>query len=112
MKPAEDARVATEARDVAVVVASEARSFVEEKSLARELDAALEIAKECLTGTTRIRVALVEDPEEEDSPPAVVLRLENLLSQPDFWDARKRFYRSVRGAGLVRLCENLAVVRD
>ena len=51
----EGAEAATEARDVAVAVEPEARSFVEGKSLGRELDAALELAKECLAGSSRIR---------------------------------------------------------
>ncbi len=103
---------ATEARDVAVVVEPEARGFVEGKSLRRDLDAALEIAKECLVGSSRIRVALVDDPDEEDAPPTVALRVDNSLPQPQFWEARKRFYRSVRRAGLARLCQYLAVVGD
>lgn len=112
MKRTDGVEAATEARAVAVVVEPDARSFVEEKSLAGELDAALEIAKECLAGTTRLRVALVEDLEEENAPPSIALRVDNSLSQPDFWEARKRFYRSVRSAGLARLCEYLAVVPD
>ena len=107
----EGAEAATEARDVAVAVEPEARSFVEGKSLGRELDAALELAKECLAGSSRIRVALVDDPDEEDASCTVVLRLKNSLTQPDFMSARKRFYRSVRSAGLARLCQYLAVVR-
>ncbi len=125
MKTADGAGAATEARDVparkvassqgpdvGVVVEPDAQGFVEERSLAPELDAALEIAKECLTGTTRIRVELMEDPEEQDAPPSIVLRVDNSLSQPDFWNARKRFYGTVRSAGAVHLYEYLSIVRE
>ncbi len=112
MKRADGVEATAQASDVAVVMDPAAQGFVREQSLARELDAALEIAKECLTGAARIRVEFAEDPEGKDAPPSIVLRVDGPLSRTDFRSARKRFYRSVRGEEFARLYAYVVVVRD
>jgi len=112
MKRTDGVEAATEARHVAVVVEPDAQSFVEQESLGRELVAALEIAKECLTGTTRIRVEFMEDPEEDDAPPSIVLEVDNSLPRAGFREARRRFYRGSRTKGYHELLDYLSIVRE
>ncbi len=95
-----------------VEVAPAVDAFLKKESLSDEFVVAARTARECFPEATRIRVTLDYDPEDEDAPPDVVLRVARAQSWADFRESNIRFYRSLSASGCGRLCLFLAVVSD
>ncbi len=81
------------------------------RGLEGELGAASNIIATCFPRTSRVKVTLARDPEEDEESPTLVLAMDCQLSRTDFRNARKLFYRRLRSEGCTRLCDLFAVVR-
>ena len=94
-----------------VEMESDVADFAREEGLEGELGAASNIIATCFPRTSRVKVTLARDPEEDEESPTLVLAMDCQLSRTDFRNARKLFYRRLRSEGCTRLCDLFAVVR-
>ena len=89
----------------------DAADFVREQGLERELSATWNVISRCFSSDSRVKVRLVDAPEEDEEDPSLVLALDCPLSRTDFRNARKLFYRRLRTEGCSHLCDLIAIVR-
>ncbi len=86
--------------------------FLSAGGLEGEFARASDLALRFFADASHVRVTIEDDPEEDDAPPIVALRVATSLPRKALRDARKDFYRAVRSAGCSRLCFHLAIARE